>query len=397
MKYRGFDKIDFELTEEQRMIARTAQDIVEDFPPEYWRKKEEDKESPDEYWEALTEAGFLKINVPEEYGGADMGISELAIAMEELGTRGMSAGWILAGTAVFGTVGISKYGNEKQKKKWLPKFADGGRFCLSLTEPDAGSNTLNISTRAKKEGDEWIINGSKIFTSGVDVADGMLLLARTTPKEEVSKKTLGLSEFIVDLPKDSINYNSIPKHGCNAFNTYEVGIDNLRVPEGSILGEKDKGWYQVLDTLNPERITLTAGAIGAARGAIEMAVDYANEREVFNAPIGSHQGVQFPIAEAYTRLESACLQNRKAAWLYDEGESIYEVGKASNTAKIAATNAAIDATFHAMQAFGGYGYAKEYDIERFWREINLIRLAPVAQQLALAFTGEHVLGMPSSY
>lgn len=390
--------MDFELTEEQKMIAKSARDVVKDFPQEYWRKKEEKGENPSEFWLALAEAGFMKINVPEEYGGAGMGITEMAIAMEELGACGMAASWLLAGTAVFGTAGIVRHGSEEQKEKWLPKLGNGAPFSLALTEPDAGSNTLNTTTRATREGDEWVVNGSKMFISGIDLAEGMLLLARTTPKDEAEDKTKGLSEFLVELPDDSVEFNPIPKHGCNIFKTHEVGINDLRVPVDDLLGEEGMGWYQVLDTLNPERITLTAGAIGAARQAIRMAVDYSKERKVFRGkPIGSYQGIQFPLAEAYSRLESAKILNLKAAWMYDEGASAYEVGKVTNTAKIAATNAAIDATFHAMQTFGGYGYAKEYDIERFWREINLIRLAPVAHQLALAFTGEHILGMPSSY
>lgn len=389
--------MEFELTEEQQMVAKSAREVVEDFPPEYWRKKEEEGKYPADFWKALIDAGFTKITIPQKYGGAGMGITELAVAMEELGACGMAAAWLLAGNSVFGAAGIEKHGDEKQKKKWLPKLGDGAPFSLALTEPDAGSNTLNSSTRAKKDGNEWVINGSKMFISGLDLAEGMILVARTKPKAEVTDKTKGLTEFLVRLPRDSVKINKIPKHGCNIFNTFEVGIDELRVPEDSVIGEEGMGWYQVLSTLNPERITLTAGAIGAANKAVQMAVDYSKERKVFGVPIGSHQGLQFPLAEAHSRLESAKLLNLKAAWMRDNGASEYEVGKVANTSKIAATNAAIDATYHAMQVFGGYGYAKEYDIERFWREINLIRLAPVAQQLALAFTGEHVLGMPSSY
>lgn len=390
--------MDFELSQEQKMIKKTAKEIVEDFPPDYWYEKEEEGEFAEEYWEALSEAGIQGMIVPEEYGGGGMGMTEMVLAMEELARCGAGGIWYLVLTPIFGGTSIIRHGNEEQKQKWLPGIANGDiEFCMALTEPDAGSNTPNLKTRAEKDGDEWVINGNKMFISGIDRADGMLLIARTTPKDEASHPNRGISEFIVELPDDSVEYNSIPKHGINFSKTCEVGINDLRVPEDALLGTEGEGWYQVLDTLNPERMSGAAAAVGGATFAINEAADYANEREVFDAPIGSHQGIQFPLAEAYTRLESARLLNRKAAWMYDNEYDLLEVGKVANTAKVAATNAAIDATYHAMQTLGGYGYAKEYHIERGWREVNLLRLAPVTQQMALAFVAENILGLPSSY
>lgn len=391
--------MDFELTEEQKMIQKTAQEIVDDYPPDYWYEKEEEGEFAQEYWDAMSQAGIQGIMIPKEYGGGGMGMTEMVIAMETLAKCGAGGIWYLVLSPIFGGTSINMHGNKEKKEKWLPGIASGDtEFCMALTEPDAGSNTPNIDTTAEKDGDEWVINGSKMFITGVDRADGMLLIARTTPKDEVDHPSQGISEFIVDLPKDGIEYNKIPKHAINFSNTFEVGIDDVRVPEDALLGQEGNGWYQVLATLNPERMTGASAAVGGATFAINEAVEYANEREVFDAPVGSHQGVQFPLAEAYTRLESAKMLNRKAAWMYDhEDYDMLEVGKVANTAKVAATNAAIDATYHAMQAFGGYGFAKEYHIERGWREVNLLRLAPVTQQMALAFVGENVLGMPSSY
>ncbi len=391
--------LDFELTDEQKMIQKTAQEIVDDFPLDYWYEKEEEGEFAQEYWDAMSQAGIQGIMIPEEYGGGGMGMTEMVVAVEELAKCGAGGVWYLVLTPIFGGTSILKHGSVEKKEKWLPGIANGDvEFCMALTEPDAGSNTPNIDTRAKKEGDEWVINGSKMFISGIDRADGMLLIARTTPKEEVDHPSQGISEFIVELPNDAIEYNPIPKHAVNFSKTCEVGIDDLRVPEDALLGQEGNGWYQVLSTLNPERMTGAAHGIGEGTLAIEEAVEYSNEREVFGAPIGSHQGVQFPLAEAYTRLESARMLNRKAAWMYDNDEyDMLEVGKVANTAKVVSTNAAIDATYHAMQTFGGYGFAKEYHLERMWREVNLLRLAPVTQQLALAFVGRRVLGMPRSY
>jgi len=276
----------------------------------------------------------------------------------------------------------------------LPKIAKGMEFCLALTEPDAGTNTLNTKTMAVKDGNEYRINGQKMFISGADRAKGALLVTRTTPLEKVPKRTLGLSLFLVDLPNPAVEILPIEKHGINYSKTFEVYISDLRVSEENLLGEADKGWYLVLDTLNPERMSFSAAACGIGLLAIKKAVEYAKERKVFDVPIGSHQAIQFPLAEAKAKIEAARLLNYKAAWRYDKGQ---DCGAEANMAKVAAVEAGIEAVYHAMQTLGGYGYAVEYDVERWWREVNLIRLAPVTHQMALAFIGQHVLGLPKSY
>jgi acyl-CoA dehydrogenase len=297
-------------------------------------------------------------------------------------------------SAIFGGLSIVKHGNDAQKEKYLPQIAKGMEFCLALTEADAGTNTLNIKTTAVLEGDEYRVNGQKMFISGADRAKGMLLITRTTPIEKTPKRTLGLSLFLADLPNPAIEIIPIEKHGINYSKTCEVYISDLRLPKENLLGELDKGWYLVLDTLNPERMSFSAAACGLGILAINKAVEYAKERKVFDAPIGSHQAIQFPLAEAKAKIEAARLLNYKAAWLYDQGK---ECAAEANMAKVAAVDAGIAAVYHAMQTFGGYGYAVEYDVERWWREVNLIRLAPVTHQMALAFIGQHVLGLPKSY
>ena len=392
--------MDFNYTKEQKMIADSARDIAKKFGPEYWYEKEENHEYPEEFYKALAKAEILGLGIPEEYGGAGMGLTEMIIAMDELcGSGGGIAPAITVLLGVtFGGLSITMHGNEEQKKKYLPLITSGKmRTALGLTEPDAGTDTLNISTFAEKDGDDYIINGNKIFISGVEDAGVLILITRTSKPEDVDKPSKGLSIFAVDLPNDAIKLSSIPKHGINYVKTYELGIDNLRVPKEALLGEEGKGWYHILDTLNPERIFCAIGAVGVGRIAITTASKYANERIVFGKPIGTNQGVQFPLAEAYAKLECAKLATLKAAVLYDSKEKAKIVGDISNMAKFAAVEAGVEATYHAMQAFGGSGYAKEYHVERWFREVQLMRLAPITQQMTLNYIGQHILGMPKSY
>jgi len=392
----GLLNMDFELTPEQKMIVETAAEIARDYGPEYWRERDRKHEFPEDFWQSLVKAGFLGIVIPEKYGGSGMGMFELLLAMETLVSEGcgLAGEWFLCLSEVFGGLSITKHGSEAQKEKFLPKIAKGMEFCLALTEPDAGTNTLNIRTMAVRDGDEYVINGHKIFISGADRAKGMLLVARTTPIDKAPKRTLGLTLFLVDLPNPAIEMAPIEKHGINYSKTFEVYISDLRVPVENVLGEPENGWYLLLDTLNPERMSFSAAACGLGFLAIKKAVEYAKQRRVFDAPIGAHQAIQFPLAEAKAKIEAARLLNYKAAWLYDRGQ---ECGAEANMAKVAAVDAGIQAVYHAMQTFGGYGYAVEYDVERWWREINLIRLAPVTHQMALAYIGQHVLGLPKSY
>ena len=388
--------MNFELTAEQKMIVDTAKDIAQDFGPEYWREKDKKHEFPEDYWKSLVDVGFTGIVIPESFGGGGMGMFEMVLAMETLASEGcgLAGEWFLCLSSIFGGLSIVKHGSETQKAKYLPQIAKGMEFCLGLTEPDAGTNTLKTSTMAVKDGDGFVINGQKMFISGADRAKGMLLVTRTTPLANVSKRTHGISLFIVDLPSAAVEIIPIDKHGINYSKTFELYISDLKVDKESLMGEVDKGWPLLLDTLNPERMSFSAASCGVGLLAIKKAVDYANERKVFDAPIGSHQAIQFPLAEAKSKIEAARLLNYKAAWRYDKGE---DCGADANMAKVAAVEAGIQAVYHSMQTFGGYGYAVEHDVERWWREVNLIRLAPVTHQMALAFIGQHVLGMPKSY
>ena len=393
--------MDFNFTEEQKMIANIAKEIAKNFPPEYWREKDLKEEFGEEFYKAIGKAGFTGMVIPEKYGGAGKGVTELLIAMEELAANGcgMAGVWYLVITEDFGGISIIRHGTEAQKEKYLPRIASGDiEFCMGLTEPDAGTNTLNTKTRAQKVADGWIINGNKTWISGADRARGMMLITRTTPKEKAPKKTFGISLFLIDLPDPAVNVTTIPKHGINYSHSCDIGINDLKVSEDALMPPLDGGWYSLLDTLNIERMSFTTAAIGIARLAMSKAIEYSKDRKVFgDTPIGSYQGLQFNLAEAYAGIEAAKLLNLKASTLYDNGASIAEVGNAVNPAKILAVESGIKAVYWAMQTFGGYGYAREYDVERWWREINLIRLAPVSQQMALSYVGEHILGMPRSY
>jgi len=378
------------------LIRATAAEIAAEYGPEHWREKEEQGEFSEAFWDELAAADFHGLLIPEEYGGAAMGMQEMGIAMETLCAEGcgMAGTWYLVLTAGMAAVGIKKHGTDEQKERYLPDIADGKRnFSIGITEAKAGTNTLNVGTTAEREGDEYVINGEKAWITFSDRADNMILVTRTTPREAVERATDGLSLFILEMDDPGIEVSPIPKHGINYSKSCEVFFEDVRVPAASLLGEEDDGWWALVDTLNPERIGFAAAATGIGKLAAHTAIDYANEREVFGAPIGTHQAVSFPITEAYARMETAALMRQKAAWLYDQGE---QCGYETNVAKAVAVEAGIDAVRESMQAFGGWGYAKEYDVERWWREINLTRLAPVTQQMAYNhIAGE--LGFPRSY
>lgn len=397
----GKSAMDFSFTEEQKLIANTAKEVAKGFPPEYWREKELREEFGEEFYKVISKVGFTGIIIPEKYGGSGRGMTELLIAMEELAANGcgMAGPWYLILTEVLGAMSIIRHGTEEQMKKYLPGIVSGDiEFCMGLTEPDAGSNTLNTKTRAVKVADGWIINGNKTWISGADRAKGIMIITRTTPKEQAPKKTFGLSLFLADLPDPAITIAPISKHGINYSHSCDVAFTDLKLPENALMPPLDGGWYSLLDTLNTERMSFATAAIGIARLAISKAVDYSKERKVFGGqPIGSYQALQFNLAEAYATLEAAKVLNFKASTLYDKGASVIEVGDVVNMAKAVAVEGGTKAVYWAMQTFGGLGYARENDVERWWREINLIRLAPITQQMALNYIGEHILGMPRSY
>ncbi len=393
--------MDFNLTEEQRLIASSAKEIAKDFPPEYWREKDLKEEFGEEFYKAISQVGFTGIIIPEKYGGSGKGMTELLIAMEELAANGcgMAGAWYLILTEIFGAMSIVCHATEEQKAKYLPGIASGEiEFCMALTEPDAGTNTLNTKTRAIKVADGWVINGNKTWISGADRAKGMMIIARTTPKEQAPRKTFGISLFLTDLPNTAIMVTPISKHGINYSHSCDVGLNDLRLPDNALMPPLDEGWHSLLYTLNTERMSFATAAVGIARLAMSKAIEYSKERKLFgDQPIGSYQGLQFNLAEAYAGMEAARILNFKASSLFDSGAGIGEVGAIANMAKVVAVESSFKAVYWSMQVFGGLGYARDNDIERWWREINLIRLAPITQQMALAYIGEHVLGMPRSY
>lgn len=388
--------MNFELTEERSMIQSTAEAVADEYGPEYWREKEQNEEFAQEFWDELAEAGFQGLLIPEEYEGAGMGMQEMGLAMETLCAEGcgMAGTWYLVLSGGMATTGIREHGTDEQKERYLPGIANGDReFCIGITEPEAGTNTLNVATRAEKDDDEYVLNGNKAWITFSDRADNMVLLTRTTMRDEVDHVTDGISLFIVDMDDPNIDVSPIPKHAINYSRSCEVFLKDVRVPEENLLGDEDDGWRVLVDMLNPERIAFSAAATGIGKLAANTAIEYANNREVFGAPIGTHQAVSFPITEAYARMETAALMRDKAAWLYDRGEDCaYE----TNVAKATAVDAGIETVMQSMQAFGGWGYAKEYDIERWWREINLLRLAPVTQQMAYNHISQEI-GFPRSY
>ena len=377
-------------------IRRSVAALCENYPGEYWREKDRDRAYPTEFVQALTDAGFLAVLVPEEYGGSGLPISAAAAVLEEIHKSGCNGGACHAQMYIMGTV--LRHGSEEQKKKFLPKIASGELRlqAFGVSEPSSGTDTLSLRTTAVKKGnDKYIINGQKIWTSRAEHSDLMLLLARTTPVEEVKKRTDGLSVFLVDM-KESLGKGMeiSPIRTMINHSTTQIFFDELEIPADSLVGEEGKGFRYILDGMNAERILISHESLGDARWFIKKAVDYANEREVFGRPIGKNQGVQFPIAKAYANTEAAALMSKRAAELFESGEPC---GAESNMAKMLAADAAWEAGDTCMQTFGGFAFAEEYDVERKYREARLYRVAPIATNLVLGYLAEHILGLPRSY
>jgi acyl-CoA dehydrogenase len=383
------------LGEEFPEIREAVRNICEQYPGSYWRQLEADEAYPTEFVQALTEAGFLSALIPEEYGGSGLPLRAAAAILEEIHATGCNAGACHAQMYTMGTV--LRHGSPDQKQKYLPEIA-AGRLRLQafgVTEPTTGSDTTKLKTRAERRGDKYIVNGQKVWTSRALHSDLMLLLVRTTPIEQVKKRGEGLSVFLVDMRESVGRGMEIkPLKAMTNHNTTEVFFDDLEVPAENLIGEEGKGFRYILDGMNAERVLVSSEAIGSARWLIRTASKYANERIVFGRPIGQNQGVQFPIARAYVETEAAAMMVRKAAALFEAGQPC---GAEANMAKLLSSEAAWNAAEAAMQTHGGFGFAREYDIERKWREARLGRIAPVSTNLILAFVGEHVLGMPRSY
>ncbi len=376
-------------------IRESVRRICADFPGAYWRDLEARAAYPTEFVNALTQAGYLAALIPEAYGGAGLPLRAAGTVLEEIHAAGCNAGACHAQMYIMGT--LLRHGNERQKNQYLPKIATGELRlqAFGVTEPTSGTDTTKLKTRAVREGDHYRIHGQKVWTSRALHSDLMLLLARTTPIEQVKKKTEGLSVFLVDIRECRGKGMEIkPLEAMINHNTTEVFFDGALVPAENLIGEEGKGFRYILDGMNAERILVSSEAIGDARWFIKTAAAYAKERIVFNRPIGQNQGIQFPIARAYAETEAADLLLRKAAAMFSAG---LPCGDDANIAKLLASEAAWHAAEACLQTHGGFGYAREYDVERKWRETRLMQIAPISTNLVLAYIGEHILGMPRSY
>ncbi|ELY50422.1 acyl-CoA dehydrogenase family protein [Natronolimnohabitans innermongolicus] len=408
------------LSDEQTLVRDSIREICQEFDREYWRERDENEEYPHEFVETLSDHGWLGILIPEEYGGAGMQTTEVAVMMEEIAANGggFSAAQAVHG-GIYNSTPLVKYADEELKSELLPKVADGEVAIQSfgLTEPNAGSDSTSIETSAERvsaeqrsadpsdvtaseDGDEYVINGQKIWISRVDATDYLVLMARTTPREAVDKRTEGISMFLVDVEEaydqDALEIQQIPKTASGFVHSYEMWFSDLRIPADRLIGEEGRGFYQVLDGLNEERLAIAAECVGLAEVSLERGIEYANEREVFGRQIGSNQSIQHPLAEAYTETLAA------KQLLYGAAETIEsasqkETGAMANAAKYRAAEAAFAAADAAVQTHGGFGVAREYDVERYFREARLTRIVPITQQLVLNYISENVLGLPRSY
>ena len=390
--------MNFELSEEQRMIAATARQVGERFGLDYWRKIDAEKKFPAEIWKAICEAGLCGVALPTEYGGSGLGMVEMALIVENLAAAGAGStlGQMFMVNPIFGGVSISKFGSPEMKRDLLPKLISGEIGCsMGLTEPDAGTNTLEIRSFARAQGDGWILNGRKIWITAVDAADKMLVIARTKKIEESRSRSDGLTMFMIDVKRKGLTYTPIDKLGTNTLTSSAVFFDDVEIRADELIGTLHGGWRELLDVLNTERIVTTAGLTGTCELAIKLAVNYANDRKIYgDKPISSYQGLQFPLAQCYAENEAARLLNYKAAANFDAG---LPFGSESNAAKLLAAQAAARTTERAMQTMGGMGFSKEYHVERLWRDCRLFRFAPISEEMILNYIAMHDLGMPRSY
>lgn len=376
-------------------IRSAVKQLCATFPNTYWQKLDKEAAYPEEFVKAMTDAGYLGALIPENYGGSGMGITEASIILEEVHRSGGNAAACHAQMYIMGT--LLRHGSEEQKNEFLPKIASGDLRlqAFGVTEPNAGTDTTSIQTTAVKENGSYVINGQKIWTSRALYSDLMLVLARTTPKDKVAKRTEGLSVFLIDLKRALENGVSIdPVDTMLNHQTTQVFFDNLRIPAENLIGEEGKGFRYILDGMNAERILIAAECIGDGYWFTDKASSYASEREVFGRPIGQNQGVQFPISEAYVHIRAADLMRFDAAKKFDSGEPC---GPEANMAKMLAADASWEAANAALQTYGGFGFATEYDVERKFRETRLYQVAPISTNLVLSYVSQHVLGMPRSF
>jgi len=388
--------MDFSIPEDHRAIREGVAAVVKRFDDEYWLARDEDGEFPFQFHRAMAEAGWLGITMPAEYGGAGLGVTEAAIMMNEVASHG---GGMSATSAVhinlFGPHPIVVKGSAEQKQRWLPRLIEGkDQCCFGFTEPDAGLNTTAIKTFAEKVPGGYVVHGQKVWTSTAQVASKIMLLTRTTKLEDCQRPTDGITIFYTDLDRSKIEVRRIPKMGRKAVDSNAIFIDGLFIPEGDRIGEEGKGFSYILHSLNPERVLIASEAIGIGHDALRRATQYARDRIVFDRPIGQNQGIQHPLAERWMALEAAWTMTMKAAWLYDDQQSC---GAEANTAKFLGARAGYEAAERAIFTHGGFGYAKEYHVERLFREVAVTRIAPITEQLILCFIAEKVLDLPKSY
>lgn len=383
-------------TPEQIALRDAIRQICDQFDDDYWSELDRTHTFPHAFAQAIADGGWLGIAMPTEYGGAGLGVTEAAIMMQVVGnSAGAFAACSTIHINIFGLHSIVKHGTDEQRQRWLPKVISGeSRACFGVTEPDAGLDTTKIKTRAVRQGDHYVVHGQKIWTSTAQQADKIVLLARTTPIEACRKPTEGLSLFFADLDRSAVEVHEIPKMGRHAVNSNQVFIDGLKIPVADRIGEEGQGFRYILDSLNPERILNAAEVIGLGRRSLQKAAAYARERRVFGRPIGQNQSIQHPLAECWSELYAAELMTMRAAQLYDAG---LPCGAEANAAKYLAADAGFHAADRAIRTHGGMGYAQEYHVERYFREMVACQLAPVSREMILNFIAERELGQPKSY
>ena len=386
----------FWLNEEQEAIVESVSRLCAQFDADYWRRTDETGDFPEEFVAAMAAGGWLGTAMPAELGGAGLGLIEAALVMQAVTQSGAGfSGASAMHLNIFGPMPIVRYGSEDLRNRAIPRLMSGeDKICIGITEPDSGLDTTSLTTRATRTNDGYVISGRKVWTTMAQRANKMLIIARTTPKDQVKKATEGLSLFYIDFDRSKISATVIPKMGRKAVESNSVFIDNLEVPAGDLIGEEGRGFYYLLDGLNPERVLFAAEAVGLGRAALARAATYAKERVVFGRPIGQNQGVAHPLAKSWAELEAANLMAFKAAALFDAGR---ECGAEANAAKYLGGEAGFHACEAAVLAHGGMGYAKEFDVERYFREAMIARIAPISREMVMNYIAERVLGLPKSY
>lgn len=388
--------MEFSESQDHAEIRDAVRRVCRAFPDEYWRACDEEHRFPWDFYQAMAEGGWVGIAIPEQYGGGGRGITEASIVLEEVAASGAAMnGCSAVHLSIFGMNPVVKHGSEEMRARYLPRVANGDlHVAFGVTEPDSGTDTSAIRTFAVRDGDHYVVRGQKVWTSKAQDCEKVLLLVRTTRREDGAGRMDGMTLLLADLRSPNVDIRPIPKAGRNAVASCEVRYDDHVVPVADRVGEEGRGFRYLLDGLNPERILVASEALGIGKAAVRRAVEYARQRRVFDRAIGANQGIAFPLAEAHTRLHAAELAIREASWRYDEGMSC---GEQANMAKWLAADAGYFAADRAVQTHGGFGYAKEYDVERYWRESRLMKIAPVSQEMIMNYVAEHVLELPRSY